>query len=183
LCCVAIALSGLLYGLSSPMWSVRLAGVKTASASARQTRWANRLLMTSPAPMTESEGVNSRTPLAGKTRQSSPGGVSPKLSSGDGAVAGTSGVDRATVDDERIERVREPFPDRLIAVRLSAAVSVGQHQVSACRVVGRRNLQAVEQQRKQTRYRSSCATQIHRGHCTFVLKSSGYLIASARSQG
>jgi hypothetical protein len=25
---------------------------------------------------------------------------------------------------------------------------VGQHQVNACRVVGRRNLQAVEQQRK-----------------------------------
>jgi len=51
-----------------------------------------------------------------------------ELSSGDGAVAGTSGVDRATVDDERLERVREPFPERLIAVRLSAAVSVGQHQ-------------------------------------------------------
>lgn len=49
--------------------------------------------------------------------------------------------------------------------------------------VGRRNLQAVEQQRKQTRYRSSCAIQIHRCHCAFVLKSSGYLIASARSQG
>jgi hypothetical protein len=41
-----------------------------------------------------------------------------ELSSRDGAVAGTAGVDRAAVDDERIERVREPFSDRLSAVRL-----------------------------------------------------------------